>query len=66
MAKGTKPSMGTDAYIEYSFDLANLNNALPTLKEDGTADFKDLNIICNVTKGDVLAKKILAQEGESG
>lgn len=66
VAKGIKPSMGTDAYIEYSFDLSNLNNALPTLKEDGTVDFKDLNIICNVAKGDVLAKKILAQEGEAG
>ena len=53
IAKGTPVVEGTDASIEYHF---NTNNKVrPTLNEDGTVDFFNLNLVNHCTEGMVLA-----------
>lgn len=64
VAQGKEPRHGTDARIEYYFN-TDLR-ARPTMNEDGTADFFNLNIINHCQKGDVLAKIIPEDEGEYG
>lgn len=63
-ANGQLPRIGHDARIEYFF------NTNPTLKpkhnEDGSVDYKELNTICEVKKGDLLARLIPADRGEKG
>lgn len=54
VAKGLPPKQGTDARIEYYFE-TNLH-AKPTLKEDGSVDFFNLNTINHCNKGDILAR----------
>ncbi|MCQ2519328.1 MAG: FapA family protein [Lachnospiraceae bacterium] len=64
VAKGTAPIQGSDAVIEYFF---NTNPKIkPTLKEDGTVDFFNLNTIIHVKKGDLLAKLTPAVPGKPG
>jgi uncharacterized protein (DUF342 family) len=64
VAEGTKPKNGRDAYIVYSFER---NTSQVKLKEkDGRVDFKELNLIQNVVEGQVLARKIPPEHGESG
>ena len=53
LAEGTYPIQGQDAYIEYKFNTDK--KAKPTLKEDGSVDFFNLNILNHCAKGDVLA-----------
>ncbi|MCF7928009.1 MAG: FapA family protein [Spirochaetales bacterium] len=64
IAEGKQPEHGENAKIIYNFETD------PTqihLKErDGKIDFKELNRIQNVVEGQVLAKKVPAQEGEPG
>ncbi|MBP9996753.1 MAG: DUF342 domain-containing protein [Lachnospiraceae bacterium] len=53
-AKGTEPVQGEDAYIEYMFN-TDLK-AKPTMLEDGSVDFFNLNIINHVEEGELLAR----------
>lgn len=64
IAKGKPVRHGTDARIEYYFN-TDLK-ARPTLKEDGSVDFFNLNIINHCNAGDVLAKLILEDPGDYG
>ena len=65
VAEGLKPEDGRDAYIQYNFET---DQGKVKLKEgnDGRIDFKELNIINNVTKDMPLAKKIPPAEGTPG
>jgi len=64
VAEGTKPKNGRDAYIVYSFER---NTSQVKLKEkNGRVDFKELNLIQNVVEGQVLARKLPPERGESG
>lgn len=64
LAEGTPPTRGKDGYIEYQF---NTNRkAKPTLKEDGSVDFFNLNILNHCGKGDVLAVLHKEEAGEAG
>ncbi len=63
-AKGTPPRNGTDARIEYYFNTDI--HAQPTMREDGSVDFFNLNVINPCRKGDELARIIPADEGEYG
>lgn len=63
-AQGKPPRHGTDAKIEYYFN-TDLR-AKPEVKEDGSVDFFNLNVINRCKKGEVLAKIIPADEGEPG
>ena len=64
VAEGKAPRHGEDARIEYCFN-TDLS-AKPTLNEDGSVDFFHLNTVCPCSKGQLLAKVIPADEGESG
>lgn len=66
IAKGVAPINGEDARIEFSFDKERLKQLRPTINEDGTADLRDLGAVKNVTKGAVLATKIVATAGTDG
>lgn len=64
IAKGTEPRHGTDAYIEYYFN-TDLK-AKPTLKDDGSVDFFNLNTINHCHKGVEIARLFPEDRGESG
>ena len=53
IAEGVPPVQGKDAYIEYKFNTDK--KAKPTLMEDGSVDFFNLNILNHCNKGDLLA-----------
>lgn len=64
IAEGTPPVQGSDAYIEYQFNTDK--KAKPTLKEDGSVDFFNLNILNHCKKGDVLAVLNKEEPGKAG
>ncbi|MCR5846531.1 MAG: FapA family protein [Lachnospiraceae bacterium] len=64
LAKGKEVRHGTDASIEYFFN-TDLR-AKPTLKEDGSVDFFNLNAVNHIKKGDLLAKLTREDPGEKG
>ena len=64
VAQGKPPRHGEDARIEYYFETDI--HAKPTLKEDGSVDFFNLNTLNHCKKGDVLAKLIPEDPGEYG
>ena len=64
MAKGLEPRHGTDARIEYYFN-TDLK-ARPTLNEDGSVDFFNLNIINHCEKDELLARLYPEDRGDDG
>lgn len=64
LAKGKPPVQGHDYRIEYYFN-TDLK-IKPTLNEDGSVDFRHLNVMNQVKKGDVLARLFQAEPGELG
>ncbi|MBQ7934533.1 MAG: DUF342 domain-containing protein [Lachnospiraceae bacterium] len=64
VAQGTLPRHGTDARIEYYFN-TDLH-IQPTMREDGSVDFFNLNMINHCQKGDLLAEIIPEDPGEYG
>lgn len=64
IGKGTPPTMGKDAEIQYFF---STNQSLkPKHNEDGSVNYHELNIISKVEKGQLLARLIPSVPGESG
>jgi hypothetical protein len=63
-AQGKEPRHGTDASIEYFFNTDV--HAQPDMKEDGSVDYFNLNVINYCKKGDLLAQIIPADEGDYG
>ena len=66
IARGVAPQKGADASHKFHFDYENLGKVQPKENVDGTVDFKDLNIVYNVTEGQVLYEKIPATDGIEG
>ncbi len=64
IAAGKPAVPGVDAKIEYYFN-TDLK-ARPTLKEDGSVDFFNLNTINSCKKGDLLAKLFPEKQGSAG
>ncbi len=64
VAEGKPPRHGKDAQIQYFFNTDP--QAVPTLKEDGSVDFFNLNTINHCKKGDLLAQIIPEDPGECG
>jgi len=54
LAKGQQPQHGHDAKIEYFFNVNK--NLQPKRNEDGSVDYKELNTISHVKRGDLLAR----------
>lgn len=63
-AKGKPPVHGQDGKIEYKF--SKRVELQPTVREDGSVDYKELGFVQNVSKGDVLCELIPPTEGEPG
>lgn len=64
VAEGKPPRHGKDAEIEYFFNTDS--HAAPTLNEDGSVDFFNLNTINHCRQGDLLAQIIPEDKGECG
>ncbi len=64
LAEGVQPVQGKDAHIEYKFNTDK--KAKPTLKEDGSVDFFNLNILNHCMEGDVLAVLHKEEPGKAG
>lgn len=64
VAVGQAPVHGRDAKIEYFFNTNK--NLQPKRNEDGSVDYKELNTISHVKAGDILARLIKEDPGQSG
>lgn len=64
IAKGRKPIDEENGFIKYYFDTNK--KVKPTIKNDGSVDFKHLNIVNNIKKGDILAEITLPKSGKDG
>ncbi|GAB6098872.1 FapA family protein [Halanaerocella petrolearia] len=65
IAKGKEATAGKDGRVDLKFDL-NRQEKNVNLREDGKADFYNLNRIINVAPEEILAEKIPAEPGEPG
>ena len=63
-ANGKQPVHGRDAKIEYFFNTNK--NLQPKRNEDGSVDYKELNTISHIKKGDLLARLIKEDPGHPG
>lgn len=64
VAQGKEPTEGTDGYFEYMFN-QELDKK-PKIKEDGSVDYWDLNLVEPVSEGQVIAVYHAAVQGEDG
>ena len=64
VAQGTQPVKGEDGRVEFCFNTDP--SPAPTIAEDGSADYKNINIVNLVSSGTVLAKLYPAQKGTPG
>lgn len=63
-AQGLEPVDEEDAKMEYHFRTDA--EAMPKQKEDGTVDFRELGLVQNVSKGDVLCRIVMPAKGKDG
>lgn len=64
IAEGIMPIDGKDGCIKYNFDINKKRT--PKVLEDGSVDYKELDIINNVTEGEILAEVVPPIEGKPG
>lgn len=64
VAKGKKVVQGQDGFIRWHFNIENKHK--PKVLKDGSVDYRNLSIINNVKKGQLLAERIPATNGENG
>jgi len=64
VAEGVPSVNGKNGYVTWLVDINK--DRKPTIREDGTVDYKDMNIIENVTKGQALAQLIPPVPGTLG
>ncbi|MEN1759421.1 FapA family protein [Anoxynatronum sibiricum] len=63
-ARGERPVDGEAGQVVYHFNIEEQKK--PSINEDGTVDFKNLDLIENVRQNDLLAEQILPTEGVPG
>lgn len=67
VARGEMPVHGKDAAVKFIIkSIDNKNKLKPGIMEDGRVDFKNLDIVENITAGQILAEKIPAEKGRPG
>ncbi|SDK46305.1 FapA family protein [Natronincola ferrireducens] len=64
VAQGKKPEAGKDGSLRHHYDTDG--EIKPKILEDGTVDFKQLNLVKNVKKGQLLVEIIPPTEGVAG
>ncbi|REB10070.1 DUF342 domain-containing protein [Sporosarcina sp. BI001-red] len=62
VAEGEAPIKGEDAAITY----IEVPDRRPVIREDGSADYYEMNFVTPIKKGDWLGEKVHAQEGTNG
>jgi uncharacterized protein (DUF342 family) len=62
IARGKLPTHGWDASVKY----LELPEMKPTIREDGSTDYYEMNLFRYVKKGDWLGEKVLPGPGEPG
>jgi uncharacterized protein (DUF342 family) len=65
IAQGRQPSNGTDGFLKFHFDRSNIKPK-PKIMEDGTVNFKQLDMFRMTNRGDVLVTSVPAREGQDG
>jgi uncharacterized protein (DUF342 family) len=65
IASGDTPVVGEPGYIKYLYELKRVGKK-PMEMEDGTVDFKEVALINNVHKGELIAERVAATEGING
>jgi len=65
VAEGKQPEDGVDGKIEFLFDEA-ASKPKPTIADDGTVDFYELNVVQSVRAGEPLAEKTPPMPGIPG
>jgi len=65
IAQGAAPQPGKDGYIHFLYQPVD-ESPKPQLLDNGKVDFREINRISNVKKGQVIAERIPAQEGQPG
>jgi len=65
VAVGKKPVNGKDGEIQYLFNVME-KTLSPKINEDGSVDYKNLNLVEMASKGDVLLRAIPPTAGENG
>jgi len=64
IAEGKPPVSATNGYIKVLFDTSHRPNLKP--ESSGRVDFKNINLIKSVQKGEILAEKVDPHPGEIG
>jgi uncharacterized protein (DUF342 family) len=65
VVRGKDAVDGNDAYIAYNFETDSSRLKMKET-EDGSVNFKELNLIQNVVQGQPLAQKVPAEQGKNG
>jgi len=65
IAEGREPVTGTDGFLKFHFDRSNIKPK-PKIMEDGTVNFKQLDMFRLCNRGDVLVTSVDAIEGRDG
>ncbi|MCL1884945.1 MAG: FapA family protein [Defluviitaleaceae bacterium] len=65
IAEGKEPVNGTDGFLQFHFDRSNIKPK-PKIMEDGTVNFKQLDMFRLCNRGDVLVTSIPAKDGVDG
>ncbi|MCL2386292.1 MAG: FapA family protein [Defluviitaleaceae bacterium] len=65
IAQGNAPTNGTDGFLQFHFDRSNIKPK-PKIMEDGTVNFKQLDMFRLCNRGDVLVTSVPAKEGIDG
>ncbi|MDK2814579.1 MAG: uncharacterized protein PWP18_492, partial [Thermoanaerobacter sp.] len=64
IAEGKKPINGEDGKVIFAIDIEK--NATPKILEDGSVDYKNLDLFKNIKKGQIIARKINPTAGQPG
>jgi uncharacterized protein (DUF342 family) len=64
IAAGAPPTVGQDGYITFAYNTDD--NRKPVEMDDGKVDYKEINQLKNVKRGQLIAERVSAQEGQPG
>lgn len=66
IAMGIEPVDGQDGKIRYAMQLEDHQRHVPSEKDDGKVDFKDVTRLNNIFRGQIIAELVPAIPGKSG
>ncbi|MGE5371332.1 MAG: DUF342 domain-containing protein [Solirubrobacterales bacterium] len=66
VARGISAQDGLDGRLEYHFELPDDDKMKPAEMEDGRVDYRNLNLINNVRRGELLVTRIPPKLGQPG